>query len=138
MDGLFYEESKVNFQNVKLRDISTNGKGLINTFFNDLIINGLYAKNITCYGDEGDSSLILFNSDTVFKKANFSNMNINECTSNGPIIKILGTSNEISINNLNVNNVKSYGPLIDNLSDNVIIIIINNFIIIIKFEFINN
>jgi len=60
MDGLFYEESKVNLQNIKLRDISTNGKGLINTFYNDLIINGLYAKNVTCYGDEGDSSIILF------------------------------------------------------------------------------
>jgi len=121
MDGLFYEETEVNLQRVKLRDISTNGRGVINSLYNDLIINGLDAKNVTCYGEEGDSSIILFDSNIVSKKAKLDNININDCTTNGPIIKILGTTNEIYINKLNVNNANSYGPLIDNLSDSVII-----------------
>ena len=128
MDGLFYDETEVNLQRIKLRNISTNGRGLINTLYNNITINGLDAKNITCYGDEGDSSLLLFDSNIASKKAEFNNININDCTSNGPIIKILGTTNEVFINNLNINNTKSYGPLIDNLSDNVIF---NNLIIII-------
>ena len=121
MDGLFYEESNLHLYNITLRDISTNGMGLINSLYNNLIINGLDAKNITCYGDEGDSSLLLFDSNIASKKAEFNNININDCTSNGPIIKILGNSNEVFISNSNLNNVKSYGPLIDNLSNNVII-----------------
>ena len=127
MDGLFYKESFINLQRVKLRNISTNGRGLIYSFYNNLIINGLDAKNITCYGDEDDSSLILFDSNLVSKKAELNNININDCSSNGPIIKILGTSNEVIINNLNANNIRSYGPIIDNLSKDVSI---NNLVIL--------
>ncbi len=121
MDGLFYNEVEMKLQRVKLRNISTNGKGVINALYNDLIIDGLDAKNITCYGEEGDSSLILFDSDIASKKAELNNIKIDDCTTNGPIIKFLGTSNKITISNSCINNVKSYGPTIDNLSDNVMI-----------------
>jgi len=74
----------------------------------------------------------LFDSNIVSKKAELNNINISNCISNGPIIKMLGNSNEIFINNLN-----AFDPLIDNLSDNVInysMIFIIIIIIIIKFE----
>jgi len=133
MSGLFYEESKINLQRIKLNNISTNGKGLINSFYNDLIISGLDANNITCYGDSGDSSLILFDSNIVSKRLELDNININDSSFNGPTFKILGSSNEILINNLYVNNVKSFGPIIDNMSKIVIIDI--NINILIKYYY---
>ncbi|OUM60982.1 hypothetical protein PIROE2DRAFT_13143 [Piromyces sp. E2] len=119
MGGLFHEESTVYFQNITIKNISTNHKGLIYSLYNNLEINGLEATNITCYGESGDSSLILFDSNYVQKNLKLNDININNCHTNGPIIKIKGNSNDVYINKLNITNVKSYGPLLDNLSDNV-------------------
>ncbi|OUM69251.1 hypothetical protein PIROE2DRAFT_2960, partial [Piromyces sp. E2] len=116
MGSLFYEETKINLHNIKLNNVSTNSKGVIYSTFNNVQIDGLYAQDIICYGESGDSSIILFDSNTEIKELKINNINISNSFTNGPAIKITGISNEIYINNLNISNVKSYGPIIDNIS----------------------
>ena len=74
-----------------------------------------------CNGDDGDSSLILFNSGEAEKKIELYNLNINNCSTNGPLIKITGSHNEVIIKDTIINNVNSYGLLIENNSEKVIL-----------------
>ena len=107
-------------KNVKLRDIVTGYKYIFYSLYNDIIIDGIDAENIICNGDGGDSSLILFDSGEVKKKIELYNLNINNCSTNGPLIKIIGNHNEVIIKDTIINNVNSFGPLIENNSEKVI------------------
>jgi len=56
---LFFEDTEINLQNIKLKNISTNGRDLINSLYNDLTVNGLDVKNIACYGDMEDYLILI-------------------------------------------------------------------------------
>jgi len=94
------------------------------SLYSDISIDGFDSENIICNGDGGDSSLILFDSGEAEKKIELYNLNINNCSTNGPLIKITGNHNEVIIKDTIINNVNSYGPLIENNSEKVLSIIL--------------
>jgi len=80
--------------------------------------------NITCSGDGGYSSLLLIDSGEYYKKVSINNFKIYNSSSNGPLIKIIGIDNEISIDNSEFQNIISYGSMIDYSSYKVLIYLI--------------
>jgi len=89
-------------------------------------MNNIEFSNITCTGDNGDASFILYDSGENEKIIEINNLKGNYSQSNGPFIKIIGNSNSVIINDSSINNIISYGPIIEISSEKVII---NYFII---------
>ncbi|OUM66936.1 hypothetical protein PIROE2DRAFT_5796, partial [Piromyces sp. E2] len=114
--SLFNEESTLKLNNIELKDIESNSKALIRTIYNNCQINKLFAENIVCSGDSNDSSLILYNSFGDKNALELININIKNCHTNGPLIKIKGDYNEMYINNSTFMNNISYSSIIDNSS----------------------
>jgi len=82
-------------------------------------MNTVEFSNITCVGDSGDSSFILYDSGETNGKISIDNLKGKFSQSNGPFIKIIGNSNSFIINNSTMNNIQSYGPIIKVSSDKV-------------------
>ena len=79
-------------------------------------------NNVSCTGDSGESSFILYDTDnSLNNKLQIDNLNVKNSVSNGAFIKVKGNSNEFVIKNSYINNINSYGPIIQYLSLNVII-----------------
>ncbi|OUM63860.1 hypothetical protein PIROE2DRAFT_9529 [Piromyces sp. E2] len=75
-------------------------------------MNNIKFSNITCIGDSGDASFILYNSDENKGKLDIKNLDGKDSLSNGPFIKVIGNSNSVAIYNSSLNNIISYGPII--------------------------
>ncbi|ORX84871.1 hypothetical protein BCR32DRAFT_291039 [Anaeromyces robustus] len=122
VSSLFNKDSTYKFINVNLKDINTNFEALF--YFNGLetYINNMTIENVRCSGDGGDSSLFLlnyykydsdFNYNTLVK---INDLKIINSRSNGPIIKIDGYYNDITITNSTFQSITSYGAIIHNES----------------------
>jgi len=118
-NNLFNSENTITLNNVYIYDINLNSKSLIYSLYKNLIINDLKIENIKCTGDSGESSLILFDSGELSQIIDISNLNINDCTSNGPLIRIIGDTNQIYIKDSYIDNNNSFGSIIKNTSSNV-------------------
>ncbi|ORY85198.1 hypothetical protein LY90DRAFT_663470 [Neocallimastix californiae] len=118
-NGLFGDDSIYHLSNVKLKNIVTNSKYLFHFLYSNTIINYLEAENISCIGDSDDSAFILFDSGELYRTLIINHLNLRNCTSNGPLIKFIGTTNELLIKKSNFINVSSYGPIIENFSNTV-------------------
>ncbi|ORX87900.1 hypothetical protein BCR32DRAFT_274109 [Anaeromyces robustus] len=128
--GLFDDESIYFFNNIVIKNVTTNSKYLISSSYN-LTINNSKISDIICKGDQSDSSFIYFNSYDTTSSLNISNTIISNSYSNGPFIRVNGDINKINFENLKVSNISSYGQLIENNSLNSSIAINNS-------EFVNN
>ena len=77
-------------------------------------------ENISCNGDSGETSFILFDSGEEYKSLLIENLNAKSVQSNGSFIKIKGDTNEILIKNSNFSEIVSFGSIIENKSKKVI------------------
>ncbi|ORX82804.1 hypothetical protein BCR32DRAFT_292364 [Anaeromyces robustus] len=109
-------ESKYILNNIKLDSIKTNSKAVLNFVYNDIYIDNMEANSISCVGDGGDTSFILFNSGENKKFLSINNSLITNSSSNGSFIKLLGDTNDFILKNTNVSSIFSYGPIIENTS----------------------
>jgi len=119
--SLFNSENLVTMNNVQINDININSKALLHSTYKNLNINNLKIMDIKCTGDSGESSLILFDSGELLKNMTLSNITIKRCIANGPLIRIMGDTNEIFLNDTIIENNKSYGSIIKNTSSKVTI-----------------
>ncbi|ORX42811.1 hypothetical protein BCR36DRAFT_305666 [Piromyces finnis] len=122
--GLFNEESNYLFNNVIMKDITTTSRYLLFFTYHNTIFNNVKFDNINCYGDSGDSSLIFFDSGEK-KKLDMNEIIIQNIWSNGPLIKIKGSSSELIIQNSTIEKTTIFGPMIENNSDKSITFISN-------------
>jgi len=113
--GLFDEETPYSFQNLIIKNVITNSKHLMN-INNDINIKNSLFSNITCNGDENESSIIYFDTGNLERSLELSNTVIVNSFTNGPLIKIKGEKNKIHFESLQINNVTSSGQLIENTS----------------------
>jgi len=125
--GLFSDESKFILDQVNFSNIKTNSKALLYFTHNNIILNNITAENITCYGDNDNSSFILFDSGEIKKSIYIRNFQAKKCISNGPFIKVRGALNKFRLTKSSINAVKSYGPIIENLSEKVKIFLLLSF-----------
>jgi len=86
---------------------------------NQLYLNKCTFSNILCNGDGDDSSLITFNSYENINTIRLENSKIDNCKSNGDLIKISGKLSIIEFINVNINNIISYGSILYNNALNV-------------------
>lgn len=84
-----------------------------------MTINHLEGENISCYGDGGESSFLLFDSGEEEKQLSINNLNVKNMKINGSLIKVIGKSSIVNIKNSNVYNITSYGSLIKYSSNKV-------------------
>ncbi|ORX51109.1 hypothetical protein BCR36DRAFT_288589, partial [Piromyces finnis] len=119
--GLFNEESSYDLNNIKFNNITSNSKALLYFVYSDVKMNIVEFNDITCIGDRGDSSFILYDSSENDVNMEINNLIGKNSQSNGPFIKIIGDSASIIINNSYINNIKSYGSIIDIFSNKVTI-----------------
>jgi len=112
--SLFNPENAITLNNVHISDINLNSNAILHSLYSKLTIKNLDFINIKCTGDSGESSLILFNSGDMSHKLDISNLNVQKCSTNGPLISITGNSNEISIRDSTFENNNSYGSGIKN------------------------
>ncbi|ORX43920.1 hypothetical protein BCR36DRAFT_399767 [Piromyces finnis] len=131
LGSLFYEDSSYKLTNIKLSNINTNSNALLNFIYKDVFINNLESENISCYGDDGDSSFLSFDSGEEKRKLTINNLNAKNMKLNGSLIKIKGQSSEVIIENSVITNITSYGSLINYSS-------IKNKVILSNLEFTNN
>lgn len=82
-------------------------------------MSNIIVKNITCLGESGDTSFILFDSGEDKKQISINNIDAENVLSNGSFIKIDGDSNELTLKNSNINYITSYGSIINNKSKKV-------------------
>lgn len=94
----------------------TNSKAILYFIYNNINIENLFVKNISCSGEGGASSFLFFNSGEEEKKLIIKNMKVMNSKSNGPFIKINGFSNEFLMENATITDIISYGSIIDNSS----------------------
>jgi len=113
---LFEKESFITMDNIKFKNIKSNSKTVLYTLHNDIAMNNIEVDNVSCIGDSGDSSFILFNSNETNKKITIKNFYAKNCISNGSFITIIGNSNQLVITNSTLLKIQSYGPIIENLS----------------------
>jgi len=114
--SLFNSENLVTMNNVQIKDININSKALLHTTYRSLNITNSKITDIKCTGDSGESSLILFDSGELLQNMVLSNIIIKRCIANGPLVKIMGDTNEIFINDTTIEDNKSYGSIIKNIS----------------------
>jgi len=114
---LFNENSKYNFSNIQLNNISTNSKALFSFSNKETIINDIDVNDIKLIGE--DSSLIYMDDSDFHKNILINNLNIKDSISNGAFLKFCGSSNEIKLNNISFQSVRSHQPLIYNQSKKV-------------------
>ncbi|KAL6621916.1 hypothetical protein U3516DRAFT_795632 [Neocallimastix sp. 'constans'] len=124
-NGLLGEESKYVLKNVILKNIKTNSKALFHILYQNIEFNNVEVKDFECIGDGGDTSFILYDSGEANFKMTIKNFRIQDGISNGPLIKIIGNSNEFLFENSNITNIISYGSFISNESKNSKVIFSN-------------
>jgi len=117
--GLFGEEGKYAFDNIRLSNIRSNSKALLKFIYSDIYINNMEVENIRCIGDRNDTSFILYDTGENVMKISINNLVIKNSISNGPFIKIKGNTSKVNFENFNLVNITSYGSIIDNLSKKV-------------------
>ncbi|OUM65522.1 hypothetical protein PIROE2DRAFT_7453 [Piromyces sp. E2] len=83
----------------------------------NISIENTKIENISLTGDRGDASFILYDSKELNTQLNIKKMNVNNCLSNGPFIKVMGISNKFIVEDSIIKNVKSYGPIIESISE---------------------
>ncbi|OUM69523.1 hypothetical protein PIROE2DRAFT_2621 [Piromyces sp. E2] len=127
-NGLFIEESNYKFNNIRIYDISTNSKALLYFVYNNIYINQLEARNITCIDE---TSFMIVDSGELHHSIILKNMKIENSMSNSSFIKFLGNKNDIHIKNSTIENVISYGPVVEDLS-------YDSFVTVSNFNFCNN
>ncbi|OUM59805.1 hypothetical protein PIROE2DRAFT_14573 [Piromyces sp. E2] len=116
---LLGEESKYILENIKLDSIKTNSKSLLYFIYNNIELKNIEADNITCLGDSGDTSFILYDSGEIEKRLSIKNLHVRNSVTNGPLIKLIGKQNEFYIEHSEINDIYSYGSIIENLSKKV-------------------
>lgn len=114
--NLFHEESTYTFKNIKIRDVNVNAKSLLYFLYQDIYFDRLDINNVKCVGD---SILLLIDSGEEKKSISLKNSNIKHCLSNKSLIKIIGNSNNITMENIIIEYNISYGSIIKNESENV-------------------
>ncbi|ORX64425.1 hypothetical protein BCR32DRAFT_273116 [Anaeromyces robustus] len=125
-NGLFNKESLYKFTNITVKNIDSNSKALFSFLNNNINFNNVIIENVKCFGDEENSSLLLFDSGENEKKIYINNLNINNCISNGSFIIIKGDSSIFTLKNSNINNVLSYGSIINNESKKIKFMVLNS------------
>jgi len=114
--GIIDDDSNYKLENVIFNNIKTSSKAILKFDNKDVFINNIEVDNISCTGDNGFSSFILFNSEYSDNTLNIANSNFRNSFSNGPFIKIVGNTNKFILENTSINNITSYGPIIENNS----------------------
>jgi len=114
--NLFNEESSYILNNVKFKNIKSNSKGVLFFQYNNVDLINITIENISCNGDSGETSFILFDSGEEYKSLLIENLNAKSVQSNGSFIKIKGDTNEILIKNSNFSEIVSFGSIIENKS----------------------
>jgi len=118
--GLFNDESLYKFNNIKLDYIGTSSKAIFYFSYNDIYMNKIYGSNISCSGDIGDSSFILFDSGEDNKKLYINDMHIFQGLLNGSLIKIKGINSDVSITYSDFCYINTSGSVLENISNMVI------------------
>jgi len=95
---------------------------MLDVTYNSVSFDNCHFSNILCNGDIEDSSLIKFHSSENGNSFDMSNSEINNCKSNGDLIKFDGSKSSIKLSNVKIKNISSYGSIINNISSNVSII----------------
>jgi len=121
--------------NVNIIDIKTNSKALFHIFGKDAYYTNITAENISYVGDGGNTSMVLFDSNSIddIKKFYIYGLNVTNSFSNGPLIKIIGNYVEMILDDSNINKIKTYGPIIETRTNkvNTFYCILNYFSIIV-------
>ena len=121
--------------NTKFIDIKTNSKALLHIVGKDVFFTNVTAENILCVGDGGNTSMVLFDSNSIddIKKFYIYGLNVTNSFSNGPLIKIIGNYVEMILDDSNINKIKTYGPIIETRTNkvNTFYCILNYFSIIV-------
>lgn len=113
-----HTNSRTHIENTIIRDIKINSNSLIGTYNNhEINISNVEFSEIFCYGDK--SSILNFNGNEIESLINIRNLKIFSCISNGPLIKINGNENEITIMNTYLYNNTLYGSIFENNSKKV-------------------
>jgi len=94
----------------------TNAKALLYFMYDDIRLSNIALNNVKCLGN---GSLFLFGSEDNELNIEISEMNGNNCITNGSFIKVIGKRNNVVIEDSNLINISSYGPVIDNISKTV-------------------
>ncbi|KAG4092835.1 hypothetical protein H8356DRAFT_1081867 [Neocallimastix lanati (nom. inval.)] len=117
ISGIWESESSYYLYNVNFIDIKTNSKALLHIVGKDVYFTNVTAENISCVGDGGNTSMILFDSNNIddFKKFHIYGLNVTNSFSNGPLIKTIGNYIEMILDDSdsNINKIKTYGPVIE-------------------------
>ena len=109
---LFNEQSSFVFNNVHLKNITTNSNYLLYITNHNTTIENTIFNNINCLGDESESSIILFNSGEINNELKLNYIKVDDNKSNGSFIKILGNSCHLSVNNSIIQNITAFGSII--------------------------
>ncbi|ORX56015.1 hypothetical protein BCR36DRAFT_280564 [Piromyces finnis] len=109
-------ESKYTLDNIKFSNITTNSKFLLHFMYNDIFINNIEVENISCIGEAGNTSFILFDSGEKNCILTIKNSIMKNNYSNGSFIRIVGDSTKLFIENTIFHEIESYGSIIENQS----------------------
>ncbi|OUM57725.1 hypothetical protein PIROE2DRAFT_17194 [Piromyces sp. E2] len=113
-DKMKFEISNSKFENITKKEslpLLSNSKYSVFT-----IKNTVFQNLKLSYGLFDEEAKYTLNNGEVHKKLSINNAKIRNSISNGSFIKIVGDSNEITINNSYINNIKAYGQIIENKS----------------------
>jgi len=123
-DNLFNKESILNFENIKISNVTINSKAFLYILYKDVNINNMEVDNVTCLGEGGDTSLIIFDSGSSYNSMIINNLNVKNVHSNGPLVKIKGDHNEIKIENSQINDTILYGSVIESTTKKVFLLLL--------------
>ncbi|ORX57678.1 hypothetical protein BCR36DRAFT_459391 [Piromyces finnis] len=115
--ALFGEESIYKLNNIKLSKIKTNSKSLFHFIYNNIEISNIEAENISCLGESGNTSFILYDSGETKNYLSIKNLHICNSTTNGPLIKVIGDQSKVNIENSEIHDISSFGSIIELLNE---------------------
>ncbi|ORX49040.1 hypothetical protein BCR36DRAFT_413035 [Piromyces finnis] len=124
---LFNKESSYTFENIKFKNIISNSKAVLYFLYYNITLNNIEVDNVSCTGDGGESSFMLYDSDeSINSRLQINNLYTKNCVLNGSFIKVKGKVNEIDIHNSSFNRIDSYGPTIQCISHKTAFTMTNN------------
>ncbi|OUM69546.1 hypothetical protein PIROE2DRAFT_2406 [Piromyces sp. E2] len=109
---LFEETSSYEIVDTTFKNIESSHKAIMISDYANISLNNCKFENITTFGDESDSGIILFYGNEIYNQLSLNNIYIKNVISNGPVIKVIKYNSKVYIKNLNVINSVSYGPFI--------------------------
>ncbi|OUM57168.1 hypothetical protein PIROE2DRAFT_17919, partial [Piromyces sp. E2] len=114
-NSLIGSHSTYTFNNVLLKNITTNGISLFRFLYKNIKFSNVTFTNIKNVGDINESSIIYFDSGETDNSLILDNITIDNCETNGKFIRILGNNTTNEIKNSTITNNISYGPIISSL-----------------------